>query len=249
MADYIISDTTLTQIGDAVRGFASVSTIYPSEMIDILSDERAAFYSNISDQKNLISDLREALLYKAGSGSSAASYVSKVPAILERTLEGSFSDNRVTRLGSYALAGSNVSAVSFKNCTEISAFAFLDCAQLSIASMHGGRVDDLAFKGCNTLHTFIMKDDFSYTLSEPMQIASAAFEDCSALRHLIFDVDRVIEFEGDKNPLPTWSVYVPEDLIEVYASNSEEAVFYPLSDYELHLAEEAAALAEENIEE
>ena len=75
--------------------------------------------------------------------------------ILDRTISGSFEDSTITKIGAFAFAFcSNLTNISFPNCTTIGASAFRYCLSLTTTSFPKcTSIDNNAFYQCSNLTT------------------------------------------------------------------------------------------------
>ena len=127
MAKYIVTDTSLSSIADAIRnkGNTVASLAFPSGFVSAIND------------------------ISAGGGDS------KEDEIIARTISRSYINNTILKIGIYAFASCiNLTTVSFPEVTTIGASAFANCGSLTTVSFPKvTTISNYAFYSCTNLTT------------------------------------------------------------------------------------------------
>lgn len=100
-------------------------------------------------------------------------------ALISGEIEGYYSNDRVTSIGSYSFAYKYVNSVSFNSAIFISEGAFYNCPILSSVSFNSAEyIGDSAFGGCESIA--------SASFLNARQIGNVAFERCYSLEKISF---------------------------------------------------------------
>ena len=100
-------------------------------------------------------------------------------ALISSSIEGYYSNDRVTSIGSYSFAYKSVNSVSFNSVIFIGEAAFKNCYNLSSVSFNLAEyINDSAFRYCNSLA--------SASFPNVKDIGLQAFSSCSALEKISF---------------------------------------------------------------
>ena len=126
MANYIVSDTNLTAVANAIRqkGGTSASLEFPDDFVEAIGEIQTG-------------------------GGSGTDYLA---ARLNNTLT-SYSNSDVTSIPQQVFRGcSQLQSVSFPNATSIGEYAFADCYNLvSVSAPNVTTISQYAFSGCSKL--------------------------------------------------------------------------------------------------
>ena len=100
---------------------------------------------------------------------------SKEDAIIEKTISGAYTNNRVTSIGSYAFRDcSSLKEVSFPNVTSIMNYAFYSCSRLAEVNFQNATsIGNSAFYSCTSLATA--------SFPNVTTIGGSAFYSCTSL--------------------------------------------------------------------
>ena len=174
MAKYIVTDTSLSSIADAIRnkGNTVASLAFPSGFVSAIND------------------------ISAGGGDS------KEDEIIARTISRSYINNTILKIGIYAFASCiNLTTVSFPEVTTIGSYAFTYCTSLTTVSFpKATTIGASAFQSCINLTTVsfpkvttIGSSAFGHcgsltTVSFPevTTIGASAFANCGSLTTVSF---------------------------------------------------------------
>ncbi len=166
--------------------------------------------------------------------------------IISREFSGSYVNNRVIKIGSYAFCNAtNITSVSFPNANTINSYAFRDCTKLTDAYFpEVTRVEDGAFintaivslkfpkvtwSGFNAYSgTPIKRLDFSSL----KRIGQFAFKNMKSLETLILRVEELCvlsnttdTFSNSKIADGSGYIYVPDSLVDSYKTATNWTVF------------------------
>lgn len=185
MTDYVVRDTQLTSIADAIRakgstsapisfpdGFVSAVQAFPDTMtLDSLSVTENGVYTPSSGHA-----YSEVTVDVSGSGGGTDAE----DGIITRTISGNYTNERVTQVGSYAFyMCSGLTTVSFPACTTISTQAFYACSSLNTVNFPTcTTIGNSAFHACIRLTTV----NFPVCTT----IGAYAFDACSRLTTVSF---------------------------------------------------------------
>lgn len=198
MADYIVSDTSLTAVADAIREKTgkSAQMSFPDGFVDEIGD---------------ISGVGGDYLAEA----------------LNNTLT-SYTSADVTTIRAYGFASMYIHNISVPNCTILNAYAFNSCSSLqgivlpNVKQINGG---SYMFNGCSALAYADFGDEYATVGS--IGIGIAFFNNCTALKTLILrTTSKVVPLSVSTalNGSPFASgksggtLYVPSALISSYQS-------------------------------
>lgn len=157
---------------------------------------------------------------------------------LERTITGEYTNNEITRLGSYALEGCALTSVNFPAVTSVGAYTFRECTELNSVNLPvATTIAPGCFYDCTALSsiklpvaktvqattyyncTALERVDFPAVSS----IATSAFARCSALICAIFrNTTKVVTLGSTsaftRTPIAsgTGYIYVPSALVASY---------------------------------
>lgn len=230
MANVIINDSHLTDIADSIRNKNGTNNKYkPSEM--------ASAIDNITASEDLSSELntQETLLDNQTSKLSVAINTLRGKAIgggntdiedgfVTRALT-SYANDRVTTVGNQAFRGfSKLTSISLPNVTTLNAYALDGCSGLTSANLPKvTSLQNYAMQGCSSLTRL----EFEQKISTQ----GAVWNNCSKLETLILR-GTAMSGLGNKNcfnntPIAsgTGYIYVPDNLIDTYKSNTNWSNF------------------------
>lgn len=179
MTDYVVRDTQLTSVADAIRakggtsdplafpdGFVSAVEAFPNAVtLDSLSVTENGVYTPSSGHA-----FSEVTVDVAGGGDT-----SMEDGIIARTISGSYTNERVTRIGYYAFEScTQLENVNFPACISIYNYAFSNCTALSTVSFPACTlISNYVFQSCEMLS--------SVMIPACERIGIHAFESCHAL--------------------------------------------------------------------
>ena len=152
----------------------------------------ATIAENIQTLRSIKSDIKNAIIQKGGSVTDAfgtyAQAITNLPsgggggteiedALITRTLS-EYSNDRVSVVGVGTFAYySNLTSVSFPNCTRVNAYAFYSCVKLTSINLQNCTfIDSNTFAVCDSL--------ISIDLPKCSMISNNAFEDCYSLTYI-----------------------------------------------------------------
>ena len=125
MAEYLVKDTSLTAVANAIREKAGLenSFAFPDGFVQAIEEISAGADTSVEDS------------------------------IVSRTISGAYTNNNVTNIGSNAFNGcSRLTSVNFPAATSIGSSAFMNCRGLtSINSPAVTTIGSDAFGGCSAL--------------------------------------------------------------------------------------------------
>lgn len=160
--------------------------------------------------------------------------------LIQRTVQGSYANDRVTIVGSYAFAGSKISHVSFPAAKTVGENAFRDSTNLvSVDISNTETVGSSAFRGCinlvsvstdrvKTLRSWSfwncrVLQKFDFPVLETLY-DTETFTLCSKMTALILRNDKVVNYYlgGYSYPALGYNgpIYVPKALVDSYKANS-----------------------------
>lgn len=176
-----------------------------------------------------------------GGGSSVEDNT-VLDALISGSIDGYYSNDRVTEIGPYSFSYKGVNSVSFNSVTFIGDGAFKNCQILSSVSFNLAEdIGDLAFSGCESLESAsfpnarrIGNEAFSscYVLkkisfSKAESIGEIAFMSCESLIALILgrsdglcNIADVNAFMGTPIEFGTGYIYVPAALVDQYKAET-----------------------------
>lgn len=170
-----------------------------------------------------------------------------IDALIERTLSGAYSNDRVTTIGDYAFRKAPVTSVDFPNVTGIKDGAFYYCENLE--TINFPKLKNMgvsAFFGCTNLRNAVFpelkaavinafgncRELVSADLSKALGLYSGAFQDCPKLVTVILrKVDGICTlgstdiFKKTKIESGTGYVYVPAALVDSYKAATNWTVY------------------------
>ena len=217
MTDYVVRDTQLTSIADAIRakgstsalisfpdGFVSAVQAFPDAItLDSLSVTENGVYTPSSGHA-----FSEVTVDVSGGGGDT----DVEDGIITRTISGSYTNRRVTQVGSYVFVScTSLTTVNFPACMTISNSAFFGCYRLTTASFPVcTTIGSQAFSGCynltaasfpacTTIGNYAFSGCYSLTtISFPVctTIGNQAFYYCSSLTAASFPVCTTIGNEA-----------------------------------------------------
>ena len=143
-----------------------------------------------------------------------AGYADGTIALLDRTIV-EYSNTNLTKLGAYALSGTQIKHLNLPSLREIEGYAFYECYELK--EMVFQQLKDVPYNGLRQFKG-IVKADFWVLES----ILSNGFYQCVDLEALIIRSDVVCTLaagtvlSNSKIQLGTGYVYVPKNLVDSY---------------------------------
>ena len=185
MTDYVVRDTQLTSIADAIR--AKGSTSAPISFPDGFVSAVQAFPDAITLDTLYVT---ENGVYTPSSGHAFSEVTVDVSGgggdtdaedgIITRMISGSYYNSRVKQVGNYAfISCTNLTTVNFLACKTIGSNAFYCCNKLTAASFPAcTTIVSNAFYNCTRLATI------SFPVC--MTIDSNAFDNCTSLATISF---------------------------------------------------------------
>ena len=156
----------------------------------------ATIAENIQTLRSIKSDIKNAIIQKGGSVTDAfgtyAQAITNLPsgggggteiedAFVTRTLSGTYYNDRISRIGTYAFIGNyKLSSVNLPNCTYVADYAFSGCGDLSSINIPlCNFVGNNAFINCYRLSSVNLP--LCKSFSEDMFGNCETFAYCSAL--------------------------------------------------------------------
>lgn len=153
----------------------------------------ATIAENIQTLRSIKSDIKNAILQKGGVATDAfggyAQAITNLPsggggsteiedALVMRTISGTYSNDRVSMIGSYFFSGcSALQSIDFQNCIKVSGYAFNRCSSLQSANLPlCEQLGGAAFYYCTLLS--------NVNLQNCKYIEDNAFYHCSALSYI-----------------------------------------------------------------
>lgn len=170
-----------------------------------------------------------------------------IDALIERTLSGAYSNDRVTTIGNYAFYRTHITSLDCPNVTRMKEGACYDCQNLETINLPKLKnMGDSAFMRCTNLRNAVfpeLEDGVSNAFGNCIELVSAdlskasglyggAFRDCPKLVTVILrKVDGICTFGSTsilKNtPIEsgTGYVYVPAALVDSYKAATNWTVY------------------------
>lgn len=186
MADYVVRDTQLASVADAIRakGGTSAPLSFPDGFVGAVQ----AFPDAVTLDALSVS---ENGVYTAPSGSAYSLVTVNVSGgggddheaedgIISRTISGSYTNGRVTKIGAYVFRDcESLTSVNFPACTSIGSSAFVHCIRLTTAIFPSCTIIGYnAFTACSSLTTI--------SFPACTSISDSAFAGCSKLTTVSF---------------------------------------------------------------
>lgn len=257
--DYLTNDTDIKKVADAIRakGGTSAPLAYPSGFVSAIQAIPSG--SAKEEQEKTVTITANGTVEitpDAGKTLSKATAVVNVStsggsdvlnSFLERTITGEYTNNEITRLGSYALEGCALTSVNFPAVTSVGAYTFRECTELNSVNLPvATTIAPGCFYDCTALSnielpvaktvqattyyncTALERVDFPAVKS----IDSSAFARCSALTCAIFRATTKVVTLGStsaftKTPIAsgTGYIYVPSTLVAAYKNATNWATY------------------------
>lgn len=216
MADRIIDDVILTDIANAIReNTGETGLIIPEDMPNKVSDCYAAGFAEAKAEGHAVED-----------------------AIIERTISGSYTNDRVSSIGYDAFRYcSDITEAHFPKVKFTGFRSFANCTRLKVADFPLlTSADDQLFASCIRLTTVSLPllKGLPYRcfyadaalaeveLPSVTNIGTYAFQGCSALVKVVLSATSVCSLSSanafTNTPVAsgTGFVYVPDELVEAY---------------------------------
>ena len=154
MAKYLIQSESLTAIADEIRVLSGTEEAMSLNTMESHISEANA---NVDTEADLIAQISSALEGKTGSGGQV-DWSENEDAIINRTISGEYSNDRLQSVGSCAFAiCTKLTAVSFPNCTSIGDSAFYYCDNLTVVSFPNCiNIGSYAFARCLNLKSLYL---------------------------------------------------------------------------------------------
>lgn len=209
MSAYLIQDTTLTAIADAIRSKTGGSSpLTPDQMALAISDITTGSGGDSSSEDGFIS--RAATSYTNTRVTSVGTYCA-----YNYTALTSINLPAATSIGQYAFYGcTGLTNVNLPAATAIGQYTFSGCSNLECIDLSGSAkptINTYAFQNCSKLNAVIIRSDTVATLSGTNALT-----------------DTLI-------PLGLGGIYVPDDLVDAYKAATNWATYaaniYPISAY------------------
>lgn len=184
MANYIVSDTNLTAVANAIRqkGGTSASLEFPDDFVEAIGDIQTGGGSSVIVEAL---NVTQNGTYTAPAGTAyspvtvavSGSGTDYLAARLNNTLT-SYSSSDVTSIPKQVFNGcSQLQSVSFPNATSIGEYAFNDCLNLaSVSAPNVTTISQYAFSGCAKLTSAPLDSVTSLAYS------SYCFSGCTSLK-------------------------------------------------------------------
>ena len=170
-----------------------------------------------------------------------------IDALIERTLSGAYSNDRVTTIGNYAFYRTNITSLDCPNVTSMKQGACFYCENLETINLPKLKyIGDSAFLRCTNLRNAVFPEleggvinAFGYDgelvnadLSKASGLYSGAFRDCPKLVTVILrKVDGICDlsstniFKNTPIESGTGYVYVPAALVDSYKAATNWTVY------------------------
>lgn len=208
MTDYIVRDTQLTSVANAIRtkggtsdplafpdGFVSAVQAFPDAVtLDSLSVTENGVYT-----PSIGHAFGEVTVDVSGGGGGTE----VEDAIIEQTISGSYTNSRVTMVGFGKFYHcSQLTAVSFARCLMVGSSAFIGCSNLTTIS----------FPICTTIQSYVFQNCSKLTSAvfpACTTILRAAFDKCTNLSVISFPACKTLE-SGVFSSTAITSAYFPE---------------------------------------
>lgn len=159
MTDYLVTDTELTSVADAIRtkGGTSADLSFPTGFVSAINDISTGGYSE-TDIKNFIERSSSFTNFTFPSG--------------------------LTKIGNYAFNQCSYLAITSlpNTVTSIGDYSFSNCSNMALTSLPSGltRIGSSAFQGCTLLSVSVLPSSVTY-------IGGSAFGFCGGLTALSCD--------------------------------------------------------------
>lgn len=173
----------------------------------------------MSDQDDLIAQIKSALKGKASGGGSSDVEVS----LLTRDIT-KYSNPTLTTLGSYAFSGTKVTSLSLPAVTTIAQYAFYECTTLQNLKLES--LTEVPYNGLRQFKGLVKADLHSIT-----KINQNGFYQCTSLETLIIRTPSVCVlsagtiFNGSLIFSGTGYIYVPSNLVNSYKNATNWTAF------------------------
>lgn len=170
-----------------------------------------------------------------------------IDALIERTLSGAYSNDRVTTIGDYAFSRTNITSLDCPNVTSMKEGACCYCKNLETINFPKlKKMDYAAFSNCTNLRTVVFpelqgdvinafsigRELVNADLSKASGLYSGAFRNCPKLVTIILrKVDGICTlgstdvFKGTPIESGTGYVYVPAALVDSYKAATNWTVY------------------------
>ena len=170
-----------------------------------------------------------------------------IDALIERTLSGAYSNDRITTIGNYAFCRTNITSLDCPNVTSMNQGACFYCENLETINLPKLKyIGDSAFLRCTNLRNAVFPEleggvinAFGYDgelvnadLSKASGLYSGAFRDCPKLVTVILrKVDGICNlsstdiFKNTPIESGTGYVYVPAALVDSYKAATNWTVY------------------------
>lgn len=172
----------------------------------------------IAEQDSLIDQIATALRDKASGGSSDIEI-----SLLTREIT-EYSNPTLTKLGAYALSGTNITSLNLPALTTIAGYAFYECTKLT--TMVFPLLQEVPYNGCRQFKGLV-KADFHALKS----IGANAFYQASNLETLIIRTNSLCTLASGtvltatKIQSGTGYIYVPAALVDTYKAATNWSAF------------------------
>lgn len=156
MSIVTIDDTNLTNIADAIRDKKGTNDTYkPSEMASAIQgiSTKEDLSSELTEQETLLNNqvIKLSVAVNNLKNKASGGDTTIEDALLTDELE-TYTNDRITTVGPYALAGRKITSVSFPNATTIGHRALYYCASLTEVNIPNvTTIGQDAFYNCTTL--------------------------------------------------------------------------------------------------